>query len=131
MSNKSIYKIFSSPEKSGIELLGLVATSVQEVTSDSMNRSATLDALLMELKVRYKLKYSSYLHTYWLLQQQSKENILSYNSLVAASRLALSKGQAQLNEIRLEVSNIPHQCKVYHVIVSTHVCSLCYLPSHL
>ena len=42
---------FYSPGRSTIESLGLVATSVQEVVSDSGNKSAILDTLLMELEV--------------------------------------------------------------------------------
>ena len=41
----------SSPGRSTIESLGLLATSVQEVVSDSGNKSAILDTLLMELEV--------------------------------------------------------------------------------
>ena len=37
---------------------------MHEVTSDSMNKSATLDALLMELGVQYKLKF---LHNSYIL----------------------------------------------------------------
>lgn len=54
------------PERSSIESLGLVAKSVQEVVSNSVNKSAILDIVLMELEVRQN-KFLSLLHFYWLL----------------------------------------------------------------